>query len=107
MEHINILNRIIEADKNAQTLAAGAAAKRGHLEEDIAREREWLRRDHMDRAQKQAAAGLAREKKRSGAMITELDEKLRRDIAAVDRRLAGSRGEFAAKVFAMVLEDGE
>ena len=107
MEHINILNRIIEADKNARVLTGEAADKRERLGEEIALEIDSLRKGHMDRARERAAAGYTREKERSVKIMAELDEALKRDIAEVDRKLSARRDELAARVLGMIVgEEG-
>ena len=107
MEHINILNRIIEADKNARILTGEAADKRDRLSEEITRDIESLHKDHMDRARQKVDAGYTRERERSDKIIAELDETLKRDLVGVDRMLSARREELAARVLAMIVGDGE
>ena len=105
MEHIDVLNLILEADKNARALTDTAIARREHLSEEIEREKDKLRGEYMSRAQTRVETELARERALSDQMIAELDEKLKRDIIEVDRKLAAQREVLANKVFSMIMED--
>lgn len=105
MEHINVLNRIIEADKNAKALTGAAIARREHLGEDIEREKAKLREEYMKRARERVDAEFGRERALSARRIAELEEKLRRDIIETDQKLAARRESLAAKVFSMIMED--
>ena len=107
MEHISVLNKIIEADKNARARADEAGAKREHLDEDLAREREWLRKELMDAARKRAATALANEKERSDNLLADLDDQRRREFSEIDHRLSSRREELAAKIFALVVGDAD
>lgn len=104
MEHINVLNRIIEAESNARALADEALSKREHLNESIAKECGQLREEYMKRAQERVDAELARESAQSDRIVAQLEEKLKLDLLEVDRRLAARREELAAKVFSLVVE---
>jgi predicted ABC-class ATPase len=107
MEHIEVLNMILGADKKAKALTDTAIEKREHLSEDIEREKEKLRDEHMKRARERVEAEFARERALSNQMIAELDEKLKRDTLEVDRKLAARRESLADMVFSMIMEDAE
>ncbi|MCL1804670.1 MAG: hypothetical protein FWG28_01505 [Clostridiales bacterium] len=105
MEHINVLNKIIEADVNARALTDAAAARQEHLVEEIDRDKAELREGYMRRAGELVEAEFARERASSALAVAELDEKLRRDLRQVDEKLALHRELLAEKVFSMVVED--
>ncbi|MDR0469968.1 MAG: hypothetical protein LBH09_08350 [Peptococcaceae bacterium] len=105
MEHIDVINQILEADDKAKAATEGAKSERDHLREDIERERVRLREEYMRRAQERVDAEAARERAASEKMVAELDEKLLRDLEMVDQRLADHREALAERVFAMVVGD--
>jgi regulator of protease activity HflC (stomatin/prohibitin superfamily) len=107
LEHIDVINQILEADEKARAATEGAKADRDRLLEDIDKEREKLREEYMTRARARAETEAARERMASDRMLAELDEKLRLDLELVDRRLADRREELAEKVFSMIVGDDE
>ena len=105
LDRIHVLNRIIEAENNAQALAGEALQKREHLSESLAKECEALREDYMRRANERVKSEIAMENANAEKIIAGLEARLIDDLSDVDRKLTARRGELAAMIFSMILEN--
>lgn len=72
MKHVDVINKIIEVEHQAQQLADQAMDKRDHLEEDLRESTESLRRGYMEQAQRRIDLRREQEEKQTAEKIEAL-----------------------------------
>ena len=99
MEHIEIINRIIEAEHRAQSIANAAREKQVRLANDLADERRKIRDELYARANRRI--GLVREHEENVALeqIAALDQKLKGDMETLENSYHANRKRWLDELF--------
>ena len=103
MEHINILNRIIEAEHKAQEIANEAKKKREDLPSNLKVEREKMLSSYMERAEKRLKAVRDQEEIIAAERIGELDAQLAADIENFKKLTDTKHNEWVSKLFESIV----
>ncbi|MDL2289021.1 hypothetical protein LJC32_06595, partial [Oscillospiraceae bacterium OttesenSCG-928-F05] len=91
MEHSDIINKIVEAEKTAKHVAEEARKQRETLNDDLKKEREDMRKNYFDRADRRIAAVKEKEQAYADEMIASLEAGLQADMASDDAAVAANR----------------
>lgn len=107
MQHIDIINRIIETEKKARAIVAEAGKELAELDPRLAAERDALRASYVERAEKRIAMVAESEKVYADEVITKMDEELHTTIKAY-LEFASENGElWADNLFRQVIGSWE
>lgn len=82
MEYVDLVNKIVDAEHSAQSIAKEALEKQENLDADLARDMAQMREDFFARAMHRVA--LVEETEQAAA---------REDVAAWDKKLSHAMGE--------------
>ncbi|MDP4109780.1 MAG: hypothetical protein Q8878_07125 [Bacillota bacterium] len=103
MEHLDIINRIIEAEQQAQKIAGEAASAKEHLNETISVNREKIHEDYMSRADRRIEIVRNSEKETTDEAIAKLDELLKQKLATVESTYTQNRERWIDTLFGSVV----
>lgn len=102
MEHVDLINRIIEAEQEAQRIAGQAREKLNALPQELKEQKEKLRREMYARADKRIAEVSKREEEWADEQIAELDARQKEELSALEKLFEEHRQEWAEKLFSLV-----
>lgn len=103
MEHVDLINRIIEAEQEAQLIAGQAREKLNALPQELKEQTEKLRRDMYARADKRIDEMRKREAEWAEEQIAQLNTQQERELAALEQLFEEHRQEWAEKLFSLVI----
>lgn len=103
MEYMELLNKIMDAERRAQQIAAEAKAKRDSLPDDLRAERKKLRDEYLARAERRVQAVAAQEELLANEQIEQLDRALAEDIWRVDAFFFERHDEMVTRLFDLVV----
>ena len=103
MEHINIITKIIETERLAQEIANEARARKEHLPEQLADERNKLHDDFFARAQRRISIVAEREESIAQEQCDRLDEKLAADLKTIDATASEKREMWVSRLFDSII----
>ena len=103
MEHIDIINRIVDAEHRAQQITNDAKEQLIGLPEEIRDETEKMHRDLRARAQRRVEIMEQIEKEATDELLKHLDEDLKRDIDAVNAAYQTNKDEWVEKLYCMIV----
>ncbi|GHV05507.1 hypothetical protein FACS1894217_02510 [Clostridia bacterium] len=103
MEHIDLINKIIEAEERARQVAEAAKQKRENLEEDLKANTGGLRDSYFERAEARLKKVREREAALAEERITELDKTFERDEASIKAAYAKNKDVWVEKLFKMIV----
>ncbi|MDR1669275.1 MAG: hypothetical protein LBR76_04885 [Oscillospiraceae bacterium] len=103
MKHADLINSIIEAEQQAQTLAAAAREKKLRLREDLSESSEKLRQDYLAQADARISAVREREEKQNSDAIEGVNLLHRMEMESMERLYGEHRAEWVDKLYTMVV----
>ena len=103
MDHIDIINKIVEAERTAQRIADEARSRLASLDSDLAAERYKMRAQYFERADRRIASVMEREGALADEMIAELDEKLEQELKSVERLAREQNENWVGTIFSMIV----
>lgn len=103
MDHIEIINKIVEAEQTAQRIADEARAKLASLDTDLVAENEKMRKQYFERADKRIASVREREGAIADEMIAELEKKLEQDLEGIERLAREQNDNWVSTIFSMIV----
>ena len=102
MEHVDVILKIIEAEKDAQRAANEAMEEKRQLHQKLAEEKAELHEQFMERAKRRIGIVRQHEQEEADEQIARLDAELTQNRAALQRRFAENRDAWADELFAYV-----
>ena len=104
MKHVDIINRIVEAEQRARQIAAEAQEKLAHLQADLENERKNLRETYLQRAERRVEMVREREQALMREQLDEMDKHFTSERDMLERLFADHRTDWVDKLFTMVTE---
>ncbi len=104
MVYVDIINRIIDAEKNARKIAEDAKEALARLDVDLTDECARMRASYRERADKRIQAVTDSENKYADEAIAKLDRELADAIHASEENAARNSGAWVEKLFQKVIE---
>ncbi len=104
VEHVNLINRIIEAENKARQIADEAQEKRKNLQHDLADAKVNMRQNYVDRANHRIAEISKREDDFAQETIAKLNEHYAAELAEMEEKFQTNRAAWAEKLFSMIVE---
>jgi len=104
VKQTELINTIIEAERQAQSLAAEAKQKKLRLREDLKTSVEEIRRKYSDQADKRIMEVQAREDEKTDSAILSVDQAHRAVMDAMEKRYAKSRGAWIEKIYGTIIK---
>ena len=104
MEHIDVINKIIEAEHNAQNIANEAHGHRDALPEVIEEENRKLREWYFSRADQRIALVSEQEDKIAEEQLALLGQNLASELAALEATCESRREVWADRLYEMVIK---
>ena len=104
MKHTELINTIIEAEHQAQSLTAEAKQKKLRLREDLETSVEEIRRNYSDQADKRIKEVQAREDEKTDSAILSVNEAHRTVMDAMEKRYAKNRNVWIEKIYGAIIE---
>lgn len=103
MEHIDILNRIVEVEHKAQEIANEAKRKSAVLPSELKEEREQMRRVYSERAEKRIKILLRQEEELADEQVALLDRELKENIELLRQHAEKNHNGWVEKLFHMIV----
>lgn len=103
MEYMELLNKIIEAERTAQQIASEAKALRDNLPNDLRTKREELHASYLGRAEHRVQAVRDQEAALAEQQIKQLDKALAHDLQQVEAYFSDHHDEMVTRLFALVV----
>ena len=103
MEHLDIINRIIEAEREAQKIADEAASAKKHLNETITVDKNKIRNDYISRAKRRIELVRENEKTACDEAIAQIDIHLKQKLEMVETTYSQSRERWVAELFQTIV----
>lgn len=103
LENIDIINKIIEVEHEAQRIANEAESNRAHLDERIKQETENLRLSYEQCAEKRIQMVRESEHEAANEQIRKIDDQLREKMHEVETTFASNRKRWIDDLFATVV----
>jgi vacuolar-type H+-ATPase subunit H len=103
MKHADLINSIIEAEKQAQALAAEAREKKLRLREDLSESAETLHKKTLAQADARIEEVRNREEKQTADAIEGMNLLHRMEMESMERLYAEHRDEWVGKLYDMVV----
>ncbi|MDR1735661.1 MAG: hypothetical protein LBR85_02170 [Oscillospiraceae bacterium] len=104
MEHIDLINRIIEAEQEAQRIAGEARDKLRALPADLKSQTDKVRRDLYARADSRIEEVRREEEQYASDTVAELDARFKSDLAELEGVFAAHSKAWEDRLFALVTE---
>ena len=102
MEYIEVLNKIIEAERAARQIAGEAKAERDNLPRDLRAGREEMRSRLMARAERRVRIVREQEDAVADGQLARLENELQNDLLTLESHFRAHRDEMAGKLFGLV-----
>lgn len=103
MKHADLINSIIEAEQQAQALAAEAREKKLRFREDLSESAENLRRDYLAQSDARINAVREREEKQTNDALEGIELLHRMEMESMERLFEEHREEWIGKLYEMVV----
>lgn len=103
MEHINLINRIIEAEQKAQEMADAAKAKRQSLQSDLKGATDEIRKTYFERASRRIEDVRGNEERHADEMSAQLDERYLQELSHMESMFSEHRTEWVNKLFSLIV----
>jgi vacuolar-type H+-ATPase subunit H len=104
MEYLNLVNRIMEAERSAQDLVREAQERRPAQEEDLRREVEGIHTASMEHARSQVAEVEKRIRAGAQADLDRWDGKLKESMDRVENADRKYRENWVETLFSMIVK---
>jgi DNA anti-recombination protein RmuC len=102
--HIEIINQIIDAEKNARKIAEEAKERLARLDTDLSAEYEAMRASYLERAERRLESVVKTENEYADEIIVKLDAELASSIKASEESAAKNSEIWAEKLFEKVID---
>lgn len=103
MEYMELLNKIIEAERVAQQIASEAKAERDNLPNDLRVQREELHTSYLSRAEHRVQTVRDQEKAMADQQIEQLDASLASDLKKIESYFAERHDDMVDGLFKLVV----
>ncbi|MCX7614366.1 MAG: hypothetical protein N2Z65_01260 [Clostridiales bacterium] len=103
MEHLDIINRIIEAEKEAKKIAEEAASAKNHLNEMITNDKNKIREDYLNRANRRIEIVRENERVACDESIAQIDTHLKQKLEIVEETFSQSRERWVDDLFRTIV----
>ena len=103
MEHIDLINKIIEAEQRARQLADEAREKRKNMHSEIETATVDLRDSYLGRARVRIEKVKEREAAFTEERLAELDAAFEKDKESIEAAFEKSQEEWINKLFSMIV----
>ncbi|GHV33696.1 hypothetical protein FACS18949_08340 [Clostridia bacterium] len=103
MEHIELINKIIEAEERARQMAEVALQKRDNMQEDLKTNTSGLRDSYFQRAEARLKMVHEREAALAEEQIAELDKTFGRDAQSIEDSYVKNKDAWVEKLFQMIV----
>ncbi len=103
MEHVNLINRIIEAEQKAQEIAGAAKAKRQNLQSDLKSATDEIRQTYLDRATRRINEVRKNEERIADEMIAQLDQRYAQELSHMESMFSEHRSEWIDRLFSLIV----
>jgi len=107
VKHIEVINKIIEVEHQAQQLADQALDKREHLEEELRQSVGALRQRYMERAEERVAKIRDQEGSQAAENIKSLSQDHTLEMENMERLYRSHREEWIQTLFDKIIADEE
>ena len=104
MEYMEVLGKIIEAERAAQQIAGAAKALRDNLPHDLRSGWEETRQKYMARAEHRVQVIREDEEARAGQQIAQLETELLEDLQKLYAHFDAHHDEMADRLFRLVID---
>ena len=105
MKHIEVINKIIEAEQQAQQLAGEARDKQLRLDEDLQKDTDRLREGYMEQARKRIALVREREEKQTAEKIAALNAVQKLDMDNMEHLYRSHKEEWIDELFDRIIAE--
>lgn len=103
MEHVELINRIIEAENEAQRIAGDARDKLIALPAELQEKTEIVHQEMRRRAENRVEQVRKHEEQWADERVAALNAQLAEELAALERMFAERRQQWADHMLAMVI----
>lgn len=103
MEHIDLINRIIEAEQRARHLADEAREKRKAMHTELETATTGLRESYLDRARARIEKVKERETSFTEERLAELSVAFEADMKSIEAAFEKNQDEWVDKLFSMIV----
>jgi len=103
LQHIDIINIIMSAEKDAKRMADESRRDLENLDAALSAEYEAMRNDYLCRAEKRINSVIESEKKYAHELLAKMDEELRAAIKASEESASANSEVWAEKMFEKVI----
>lgn len=104
LKHVDLINRIIEAEQKAQQLAGQARDKKLHLHEELRESAANMRQTYFDRANHRIDSVRERENSQNDEKIMALTVMQNLELANMETTFLQHRDEWIEKLFSMIVD---
>ncbi len=104
MEHITLINKIIEAEQEAQRLAAEALKKRESMHSELKVARSTLRDSYFGRAKLRIDKIREREAALAVEQLAELDSTYTKNLASIESAFKQNEAQWVDTLFGMIVK---
>ncbi len=104
MEHVNLINRIIEAENKARQISDEAHQKLQTLSIDLKEECAGIRHEYLERAEHRIAMVRRKENELANEKITEIDRQFQEDLKLLDKTFSDHGDEWVDKLFHLIVD---
>ncbi|MCL2747094.1 MAG: hypothetical protein FWE59_00370 [Oscillospiraceae bacterium] len=104
MEYMEMLGKIIDADREAKRITLDAKTERDNLPDELRAEADELRRDYLARAERRVQIVRQEEEGRAEQEVARLDATLASDMQRLEAYFSAHRDELADKLFSLVID---
>ena len=103
MENLDVLNKIIVAERGARQMAAEAKAERENLSDELRSQRADIRASNLARAEKRVQVVREQEEAMTAQRIEQMDAALLEDLKRLEEYFGAHRCEMADELFSRVV----
>lgn len=103
MEHIELINKIIESEQRAKAMAEEALRQRESLQVNLKETATTLHDTYFERADTRLAKVKEREAALAEEQIADLDEVFDNDMRSIETAFAENQPQWVEKLFQMII----
>ena len=103
MEHIDLINRIIEAEQRARALSDEALEKRMGMYTELETATNGLRESYLERARSRIEKVRELEDKFTDETLAELEATFKKDMLSIETAFEQNQDKWVDKLFSMIV----
>ena len=103
MGHVDVINRIIEAEQRARQIASEAREKQNNLSVDLQNEEKNMRETYRLRAVRRIEKVAEREKALLQEQMDAMEKHFEEELSKMEKHYAENRDAWAEKLFLMIV----